>query len=239
MSTWQVDAAAGTLDGWGEPVASAAPAASAAPPAPDPAAVAPESGSGAADGSSAVEAASVATAPRKGGDRAEDLFADWRGEEASAESCTAIKPAAQARAEEKAEDTQKEVEEADPEIDIAGAPELEDAEAALDAITADIEKSAEELSALLQDTAAFHEACQSAIKHAAKVKAEDVPGQAVLQTAEDLQKALNYISDPLGIEALDDEEAAGLFDGPMDMGFFYQLARDYFTSLSRTLAFDS
>mmetsp|Transcript_16166 Transcript_16166/g.33676 ORF Transcript_16166/g.33676 Transcript_16166/m.33676 type:complete len:191 (-) Transcript_16166:223-795(-) len=89
-----------------------------------------------------------------------------------------------------------------------------------------------ELQALLRDNAAFFEACEEATLNAV---GPSQPGEVQLRSAANLRVALSHICARCGIEEVDEEEADDLFDGPMDPGVFYQLAREYFSSLSRTL----
>lgn len=56
-----------------------------------------------------------------------------------------------------------------------------------------------------------------------------------LRSAEELQEALNHICRRCHIDLVDDDEAVDLFDGAMDLGVFYQFAREYFGTLCRTL----
>jgi len=93
------------------------------------------------------------------------------------------------------------------------------------------------LQKLLCDNAAFVEACEAAVL---QVTGKIDTSQAELRSATDLRDALNHIYAKCEIvmEEIDDDEAADLFDGPMDTGVFYQLAREYFGSLCRTLSMD-
>jgi len=54
-------------------------------------------------------------------------------------------------------------------------------------------------------------------------------------SSEELREALNIINKRCRIEAVNEEEADDLFDGPMDLGVFYQFAREYFGTLCRSL----
>mmetsp|Transcript_96128 Transcript_96128/g.170589 ORF Transcript_96128/g.170589 Transcript_96128/m.170589 type:complete len:215 (-) Transcript_96128:90-734(-) len=92
-----------------------------------------------------------------------------------------------------------------------------------------------QLQALLCDNAAFFEACEEAIL-AASGQNDRVGCQ--LQRVDTFQKAMNHICSRCGIEEVDREEARDLWDGPMDSGVFYQFAREYFSSLCRTLTMD-
>lgn len=89
-----------------------------------------------------------------------------------------------------------------------------------------------ELQALLRDNAAFFEACEAAVQHAV---GRPEHGEPQLQSAGDLRGALSHVCRRCRIEEVDEEEAGDLFDGPMYPGVFYQLAREYFSSLCRTL----
>ncbi|CAE7393422.1 unnamed protein product [Symbiodinium pilosum] len=91
------------------------------------------------------------------------------------------------------------------------------------------------LQALLCDNAALFEVCQRAVAIAGETLSE-APSQ--LANVEMLQVALNHICQHCDIDLLEKEEADELWDGPMDLGVFYQFAREYFSSLCRVLTMD-
>eukprot|EP00439_Symbiodinium_sp_Y106_P085056 s180_g27.t1 len=90
------------------------------------------------------------------------------------------------------------------------------------------------LQALLCDTGALFEVCQ----HAVLIATQSAAASSQLTSVEMLQIALNHICRHCGIDSVDREEADELWDGPMDVGVFYQFAREYFSSLCRVLTMD-
>ncbi|CAK8989866.1 unnamed protein product [Durusdinium trenchii] len=89
----------------------------------------------------------------------------------------------------------------------------------------------EALQALLRDNAAFFEVCNEAVK-----LASDPPGQ--LSSVQSFSSALNHVCQRCEMEPVEPDEADDLWDGPMDVGVFYQFAREYFGSLCRALTMD-
>mmetsp|Transcript_28815 Transcript_28815/g.52481 ORF Transcript_28815/g.52481 Transcript_28815/m.52481 type:complete len:194 (+) Transcript_28815:43-624(+) len=109
--------------------------------------------------------------------------------------------------------------------------DLQDVVAAIDS---ELKADVTQLRALLIDNGAFHDACQQAVQSTASTS---LPVSSItLNDSAALQKALNYISNQCQIELVDEEEAADMFDGPMDASVFYQLAKEYFSALCRTLS---
>eukprot|EP00928_Gymnodinium_smaydae_P061849 TRINITY_DN45828_c0_g1_i1.p2 TRINITY_DN45828_c0_g1~~TRINITY_DN45828_c0_g1_i1.p2 ORF type:complete len:256 (-),score=87.35 TRINITY_DN45828_c0_g1_i1:6-773(-) len=222
-STWRADVDSGMLQGWG------------CDPAKPPAVAAAQtrhyaSSSAAAGGSDGATAGDAGgTGSGAGGssrDRADLLFAGDDEEPAAA------------------------AEEEDEEDD-----EEDDADM-LAAVDDEVRANITALKALLSDNAAFYEACEAAVALAADTPgdsasaslipgypAEASAGAAVagvsrpqLRSKEALQRAMNSICERCGIEEFDEDEAKDMFDGhPMDSGVFYQVAREYFQSLVRTL----
>ncbi|CAE7243819.1 unnamed protein product [Symbiodinium microadriaticum] len=90
------------------------------------------------------------------------------------------------------------------------------------------------LQALLCDNGALFEVCQ----HAVRIATQSGASSSQLTSVEMLQIALNHICRHCGIDSVDREEADELWDGPMDVGVFYQFAREYFSSLCRVLTMD-
>lgn len=243
-AVWVADADSGMLQGWGTPtlaaaggyagtaVATAASTTATAAPGAAPGAdalaapggeAAAAAAAGAADaGATALAKAALASevlqnlataeVPDIPEDRAAELFADLlEGADARCDEATAAK---------------EEGSDAD--------------EGALDLPSDDeLRASVEKLQALLRDNAAFHEACEAAFS--AVESSRDIEGarpitpRPQLNSKEELRLALNHICEGCGIEEVEEEEATDLYDGPMDAGVFYQLAREYFQSLCRTL----
>ncbi|CAE8617038.1 unnamed protein product [Polarella glacialis] len=102
----------------------------------------------------------------------------------------------------------------------------------------------QQLQALLCDNAGFFEACEAAVASVAGTNTtytgqRPPPGTNKLHTVGDLQSALNHMCMRYGVPEVDDAEAVELWDSPMDSGVFYQFAREYFSSLCRSLAMES
>jgi len=92
------------------------------------------------------------------------------------------------------------------------------------------------LQELLRDNGAFHDLCMEAFKSS---KGKGYVHGAQLQTAAELRDALNFVCMQASVEGIEDEEAAGLFAGPLDAGVFYQVAKGYLDALSTALAMDA
>lgn len=232
--SWNADAAAGTLAGWGTDDVDMTPPVSSSAAAP--AAASSGAGYGGAEATSATVEASLSAAPSSGSaapraDRAEDLFSDWYGDSSATATDTR-------GAEQDANELENALLRA-AEDDEAGNREsldhddVDDLDAQIEKITGDIDDNAERLSALLCDNAAFYEACEAAINSAAGPFSS--PADAQIKSVAQLQKALTYICVQCKIDPMDAEDARDLFDGPMQPSVFYGLAKEVFTSLSRTL----
>eukprot|EP00933_Yihiella_yeosuensis_P066041 TRINITY_DN70108_c0_g1_i1.p1 TRINITY_DN70108_c0_g1~~TRINITY_DN70108_c0_g1_i1.p1 ORF type:complete len:202 (-),score=57.67 TRINITY_DN70108_c0_g1_i1:79-645(-) len=103
----------------------------------------------------------------------------------------------------------------------------------------DLDADVKKLQALLADNAAFFEACEAAIAKLSINGPAVVPGSVVIHTVEQLRSALTHICELCAVEEVDEEEALDLWEGPMDSGVFYQYAKEYFSSLCRTLLMDA
>ncbi|CAE7262062.1 unnamed protein product [Symbiodinium sp. CCMP2456] len=109
--------------------------------------------------------------------------------------------------------------------DVAKAPGDEEGDDVVDAC---------KLQALLCDNGALFEVCQHAVRIATEPIAWDRRG-----VAKQIRPTLrNHVCRHCGIDSVDREEADELWDGPMDVGVFYQFAREYFSSLCRVLTMD-
>merc|ERR1712187_12133 len=125
----------------------------------------------------------------------------------------------------------------EPQEDAQGSDDDEDDEEedAIRMIEDELKANAEKLQALLRDNAAFYEACDDAVRGAGGPSPEGDALSVQIRSKDEFRHALNKICIRCGIEEVDDEEADDLYDEPMDPGVFYQFAREYFGSLSRTL----
>eukprot|EP00927_Polykrikos_kofoidii_P069774 TRINITY_DN65396_c0_g1_i1.p1 TRINITY_DN65396_c0_g1~~TRINITY_DN65396_c0_g1_i1.p1 ORF type:complete len:272 (-),score=63.12 TRINITY_DN65396_c0_g1_i1:104-817(-) len=233
MPSWDVDENSGTLN-WCPTVATPAVAsptavadASTGAPAVSAIASSEEAESHNAAGSQSTGSAAVAVVPAPV-DRADLLFED-------APKIAVVAPAEQ----ETTSDVAAPLEDKKVEDDDESSDDEEGDEFYLAAVD-EMKASAQKLQALLADTAAFHEACEKAIALPKAADGEKSPLTSntldlSISSPEDLRDAMNFICRKCDIEEVDDEEACELFDGPMDSGVFYCVAREYFSSLSRTL----
>lgn len=191
---------------------------------------------------------------KKPANRAEDLFADWYGEEDAPASPAEPEPEALAAvAAAKAEAEAESSDDSDDSGTMRGTMQGIDVS---------------QLQDLLRDQGVFFEACEGAVVIAAgssgqqprtthqwgqqyqelqemqRRLSEMESGQQqqqqqhhrpVLNNPEELKLALNTILRRCEMELVDDAEARDLFVDVMDAGVFYQVAREYFSTLCRTL----
>jgi len=244
MGSWNADAFSGALtwcpDG-GTPGTTA----------PPPQVVAGSASSGYSNGGAADVAVASASAEAKtggsttGGGKAEDLFADWYGDSSAPDPSASAaredgdyeRQMSNLMADDEGEDGVAQLEQAMESMEVDAGDDVDDYETAVakhEKVEDDIERGAELLSKMLCDNEAFIEACEAAFSSVA-APPKQVGDEKQLWTVADLKKALNHICQQVELEDVDDEEANDLFDGPMEMSLFYSLAKEFFSSWSRTL----
>eukprot|EP00929_Paragymnodinium_shiwhaense_P069555 TRINITY_DN35077_c0_g1_i1.p1 TRINITY_DN35077_c0_g1~~TRINITY_DN35077_c0_g1_i1.p1 ORF type:complete len:259 (+),score=104.48 TRINITY_DN35077_c0_g1_i1:83-859(+) len=232
---WSVDVDSGTLAGWDVAVKKPAAAASGGYGAGDskeaPLATAEAAAPAAAAKASTGASPAAADAKKEeAAARAEDLFAD-RSATAGASNDTAAPEAAAAAA--ASSDAAAAGNGGEDDDSSSEDEEDERLKALLKQADEELAVDTKVLRELLRDNGEFMTACEEAFKFAGgKIGVNGKP----IETVEQLQKAMNHLCRRCVMEELDEEETMDIYDGPMDGGVFYQLAREYFDSLCHTLA---